>query len=128
MCQFLCDPKLKISHLGVCRQVVPQCGAPCKASKDLNPICGSDGIVYKNLDNFKCQKSCDPDLTIMHAGPCLKSKKKQKCGDPCNANNDFQPICETNLKTNKNMDFFKCQKLYDIYLEILHKGVCKELH
>ncbi|OWR44818.1 hypothetical protein KGM_202122 [Danaus plexippus plexippus] len=38
------------------------------------PVCGIDGVTYKNICQFKEAKLLDPDLQVLYEGPCVKLK------------------------------------------------------
>ena len=44
----------------------------CRKNHRGRPVCGSDGITYKNRCHWKCES--DSDVTIKHGGKC-----KGKC-------------------------------------------------
>uniref|UniRef100_A0AC34GVT2 Kazal-like domain-containing protein n=1 Tax=Panagrolaimus sp. ES5 TaxID=591445 RepID=A0AC34GVT2_9BILA len=66
-------------------------------STEYDPVCGSDGITYTNLCNFR-QKICNnkngPKIEIEYRGAC--------CEEKCSAV-DYSPVCDSQNVTHLNI-------------------------
>ncbi|XP_059048673.1 serine protease inhibitor dipetalogastin-like [Achroia grisella] len=71
-CATQFNPSLSIAHFGPCSsdvKVVPGNDVipPCSCTRELKPVCGSDGRTYNNICLMKCRGQ---QTTVAREGPC----------------------------------------------------------
>ncbi|KAI3389331.1 hypothetical protein SNEBB_001448 [Seison nebaliae] len=87
---------------GSCCPSCPNCNAAC--TRELKPVCGSDGKTYGNLCMLYKKKDCDDNsLDFANEGPC-----KVGCFRPCSKIN--RPVCGSDKKIYGNRCMFSNQK------------------
>ncbi|XP_023712746.1 agrin isoform X2 [Cryptotermes secundus] len=45
-------------------------GCDCPAPPQFNPVCGSDGVTYGNLQKLNCARSCGRNVRLSFIGAC----------------------------------------------------------
>ncbi|XP_023712745.1 serine protease inhibitor dipetalogastin isoform X1 [Cryptotermes secundus] len=45
-------------------------GCICPAPLQFDPVCGSDGVTYGNLQKLKCARSCGKNVRLSFIGAC----------------------------------------------------------
>ncbi|KAL4714863.1 hypothetical protein ACJJTC_012535 [Scirpophaga incertulas] len=90
---------------------------PCVCTRNLRPVCGSDGVTYSNECVLNCERiKLNPDLKVTQDGPCP--------GDPthellCICTQEFKPVCGSDGKTYSNACVAACNAA-----EVAQEGEC----
>lgn len=133
-CDFRCaqktHPSLTLIRLGPCigsviinrskRSVKNQL---CPCTRELNLICGTDGVTYGNQCLLKCAAKSNPELTKAHQGECNSAKKAKKY--PCACAKNYRPVCGSDGTTYDNECTFHCAQNTKQNLSLGYKGECK---
>lgn len=97
---------------------VNKASTPCVCSKELSPVCSTDGKTHPSPCLFECEKKIHPELKIKHVGECNR-------GDtPCVCTKELSPVCSTDGKTHHSPCLFECEKKIHPELKIKHVGAC----
>ncbi|XP_010085265.1 PREDICTED: double-headed protease inhibitor, submandibular gland-like [Pterocles gutturalis] len=73
---------------------------PCSA--EYQPVCGTDGITYRNKCNFCSAVANGLDISLRNDGECSQQLDcSQQGGDPT-CDGDFNPICGSDGRTYRN--------------------------
>ncbi|CAH0725523.1 unnamed protein product, partial [Brenthis ino] len=89
---------------------------PCVCTRNMKPVCGSDGETYSNECMLRCQKETKPDLTLVRPGACDEEPI-------CFCTFEFNPICGTNGVTYSNECSLKCERQK---VDIAYRGECRQ--
>lgn len=90
-----------------------ECTKSCRLSPEENPVCGTNGITYKNIDHLQCLKKCGADVDIASYSSC-QSEDLTETTSTTNrpvTNTITQPTPMTN--GNNGMDFVIPQNVLD---------------
>ena len=135
--KYACEHDIK-SYLmedGHCPTVEQKCDS--KACPDLeNPVCGSNGMTYRNECLFKKVK-CENKLkiTIAKQGTCDPkpetddtqtgndaAEDDKDCNKPCSK--ELMPVCGSNNQTFNNECLLKNAQCKDASITEKHNGAC----
>ncbi|XP_045451539.1 serine protease inhibitor dipetalogastin [Melitaea cinxia] len=93
---------------------------PCVCTRNMNPVCGSDGVTYSNPCLLDCKRiTSNKDLKIEKNGPCGNEKLPKVC--VCTY--EYSPICGSNGITYPNQCALECES--DL-VEVAYRGECKK--
>ncbi|KAJ0174480.1 hypothetical protein K1T71_009588 [Dendrolimus kikuchii] len=117
-------PSLEIRHTGECKASAPEISS-CACSRDMKPVCGSDGNTYNNICLLNCATASNRGLTLRHEGPCAD---KVIVADPvdisCACTRNIRPVCGSDGLTYNNPCLLNCASAANPELRIQHEGSC----
>ncbi|XP_063826376.1 uncharacterized protein LOC135075843 [Ostrinia nubilalis] len=58
------------AFLGVTTDEQRDCVWTCPKTPEYNPICGTDGVAYRNIGHLNCAQYCGIDVQPTHPPPC----------------------------------------------------------
>lgn len=127
-CSLNCDrsniPSLEVKHAGQCKDNVPE-QPTCACTRDMKPVCGSDGNTYNNVCLLNCATATNPGLSIRHEGPCAD---KVIVADPsdmsCACTRNINPVCGSDGITYNNPCLLNCATAKNPQLTIQYEGSC----
>ncbi|CAH2093170.1 unnamed protein product [Euphydryas editha] len=93
--------------------------APCVCTRNLTPVCGSDGKTYNNPCLLNCQRLENKDLQIEKFGPCTSDDVPKVCF--CTYENN--PVCGNNGITYPNLCALECE---NGLVEVAYNGECRK--
>ncbi|XP_068210479.1 ovomucoid-like [Palaemon carinicauda] len=71
---------------------------PMVCTKELMPVCASDGSTYGNDCAFDIAKCRDPSLFKLHAGPCSRGPENRLCRPNPNCSERNNQVCGSDGK------------------------------
>jgi len=95
---------------------------PCLCPRIRDPVCGSDGRTYSNKCLLECAQKKNPDLKLVHKGPC-QDDREVKCMCPRKI---YSPVCGSDGKTYSNNCLLECAQKKNPDLKLVHDGPCKD--
>ncbi|CAB3230612.1 unnamed protein product [Arctia plantaginis] len=99
---------------------------PCTCTRNLNPVCGSDGVDYANPCLLECAVyTSGKQITIAKKGPCEGSLPRVVVPEDCVCPYLYSPVCGSDGKTYSNECEVRCQKLSNPSLQVDRVGPCK---
>lgn len=93
---------------------------PCECTRQLEPVCGSDGQTYNNECLLNCASSINNAITIAKYGSC-----EQVNSGICGCSLEYIPVCATDGRTYPNTCHVSCKIREDSSLNVAYDGVCK---
>ncbi|KAG7166162.1 four-domain proteases inhibitor-like [Homarus americanus] len=85
---------------------------------EYNPVCGSNGVTYRNACYFILGTCGDSVTTLVHQGEC-----KRDCHKNCNKK--YDPVCGSNGVTYGNLCMYEVAHCKDESITISHQGQCR---
>jgi hypothetical protein len=120
---------LKIVHQGACKDdevsILPVEQKVCR--NRFNPICGSDGNVYRNKCWFRNAKLSNPSLRKKPLGECKYSEETFLPFLDSFCSKIYRPVCGSDGVTYTNKCMFKNARRMNPRLEKEHGGECKDV-
>ncbi|XP_017778873.1 PREDICTED: four-domain proteases inhibitor-like [Nicrophorus vespilloides] len=90
---------------------------PCPCFLAYKPVCGSNGLIYGNECELKCEQRTDSALTLAYHGECRKV---------CPCTKEFYPVCGTDAVTYNNHCLLRCASENDASVLLMHEGACEK--
>ncbi|XP_077290554.1 serine protease inhibitor dipetalogastin-like isoform X2 [Arctopsyche grandis] len=110
-CKNLMQPgyNVRIMRHGECG--IEKC--PCRG--DLEKVCASNGITYRNAGEVRCLKKYNPDLRILHSGGCSVREVRRNLGRrmACHMSKnrfEWNPVCGESNITYANPYLYICHR------------------
>ncbi|KAG6450649.1 serine protease inhibitor dipetalogastin [Manduca sexta] len=135
-CTFGCarsqSPALKLRHEGRCKRDTVQVAhlEPCTCTREMKPVCGSDGATYSNPCLLNCATQANHQLSVKHAGPC--EDRVQVVDQPdqslssCACTRNLAPVCGSDGVTYNNPCLLNCATQSNPSLSVKYTGPCAD--
>ncbi|PZC86770.1 hypothetical protein B5X24_HaOG201629 [Helicoverpa armigera] len=129
---------------------VQECIDSCLTKQQQDPICGSDGVTYKNPYHLICAQMCGIEVIVRRFGPCSPttaittttttttttteasvtySPAVLKCIRGCPVTAEYNPVCGTDTLTYANHGNLECAKWCGVdYTRCQWKQRCPNYH
>ncbi|TRY69282.1 hypothetical protein TCAL_08082, partial [Tigriopus californicus] len=92
---------------------------PTYCSKDVDPVCGSDGVIYKNECDMR-KRTCNRDIDAVDLDQC-SVPNGSRCDHKCDKDKDL--VCGTDGRTYLNKCFLQVE-FCERGIEFAHYGSC----
>ncbi|XP_017772959.1 PREDICTED: serine protease inhibitor dipetalogastin-like, partial [Nicrophorus vespilloides] len=129
---------IEIAYSGECGNPRETKNLDCPCTKELNPVCATNGVTYANpclfrfcATNgvtyanpclFRCAKKTFQSIEIAYSGECGNPRETRNLDCPCTR--EYRPVCATNGVTYANPCLFRCAKKTFEFIEIAYNGKC----
>ncbi|XP_045774399.1 serine protease inhibitor dipetalogastin-like [Maniola jurtina] len=97
---------------------------PCVCTREMKPVCGSDGTTYNNMCLLKCQQQYLPSLQLESTGRC-RGVRETGNEESCICTLEYDPVCGSDGRTYPNKCAMDCDPEKRGTVELLHEGECR---
>ncbi|XP_034834988.1 serine protease inhibitor dipetalogastin-like [Maniola hyperantus] len=97
---------------------------PCVCTREMKPVCGSDGTTYNNMCLLKCQQQYQPSLQLESTGRC-RGVRETGNEETCLCTLEYDPVCGSDGRTYPNRCAMDCDPENRGNVELLHEGECR---
>lgn len=102
-------------------------GDRCACTRELSPICGSNGVTYQNGCLFDCAKQQNT-ISIRNYGDCIQisvyNRPVMESVKTCTCPYYLQPICANDGRTYSNQCEFSCAQKFNGNLQAVSGNPC----
>ncbi|XP_026319218.1 ovoinhibitor-like [Hyposmocoma kahamanoa] len=122
-------------------QSIQNCIHKCPTlTPEYNPVCGTDGVTYKNPSKMQCARSCGVNVVLARRGRCPTSvvtsteastttsrnpvDDKLKCLKTCKVSPHLYPICGSDGITYSNPSYLMCARKCGTDVLMVSEGRC----
>lgn len=92
---------------------------PCVCTRNLQPVCGSDGNTYPNTCILECEKhKTGVEIALKKLGPCEAAERV------CVCTMEYKPVCGTDGNTYPNRCALTCEPTT---IEVASEGTCSDV-
>ncbi|XP_053610273.1 serine protease inhibitor dipetalogastin-like [Plodia interpunctella] len=128
-CATATNPQLSLVSYGACERVehqVPKQPPSCSCTRNMMPVCGSDGNTYANPCMLNCATAGNPSLSLQGYGACPDPVKVVDLPkiDTCACARNMRPVCGSDGRTYNNPCLLNCATKDDPSLSIAKSGPC----
>ncbi|XP_069361279.1 serine protease inhibitor dipetalogastin-like [Maniola hyperantus] len=97
---------------------------PCVCTREMKPVCGSDGTTYNNMCLLKCQQQYQPSLQLESTGRC-RGVRETGNEETCLCTLEYDPVCGSDGRTYPNRCGMDCDPKNRGNVKLLHEGECR---
>ncbi|KAJ0183188.1 hypothetical protein K1T71_001164 [Dendrolimus kikuchii] len=121
---------------------VRSCLTKCSNTAENKPVCGSNGVVYSNLNLLTCARICGVDVQQRPSSFCLPvtststtesittstttTLNSLECRKTCRLPPEVKPVCGTNGVTYQNIAYLECVKMCGTDVELQSNSSCQD--
>ncbi|CAH2230079.1 jg24911 [Pararge aegeria aegeria] len=117
-----------------------QCLTSCQPTAEYELVCGTDGVIYQNLEQLQCFMRCGVDVNIHHLAPCSgwggttaspiqtsTSTNLQACMSSCPTTSEYSPVCGSDHITYYNHGKMACAQWCGKDVQLIRRTPCPKI-